>query len=57
MTVPQVALAYVVQQPDLDIYPLIGTFTGDEFRENLKALEIKLTVEEIEWLDLRRDTR
>lgn len=57
MTVPQVALAYVVQQPDLDIYPLIGTFTGDEFHENLKALEIKLTVEEIEWLDLRRDTR
>ena len=57
MTVPQIALAYVVQHPGLNVYSLIGTFTGDEFRENLKALEVSLTPEEIEWLDLRRDTR
>jgi len=57
LTVPQIALAYVVQQPDLDIYALIGTFTGEEYRENLRALEVKLTVEEMDWLDLRCDTR
>jgi aryl-alcohol dehydrogenase-like predicted oxidoreductase len=57
MSVPQVALAYVVQQPGLDIYALIGTFTGNEYRENICALEVKLTDDEMEWLDLRRDTR
>ena len=57
MTVPQLALAYVLQNPGLDVYALIGTFTGAEFRENLKALEIKLTPEEVEWLDLRQETR
>lgn len=57
MTVPQIALAYTIQNPGLDVYALIGTFTGAEFTENLKALEVKLTPEEIEWLDLRRKTR
>jgi aryl-alcohol dehydrogenase-like predicted oxidoreductase len=57
MTVPQVALAWVLQNPGLDVYALIGTFTGAEFKENLRALEVKLTPEEVEWLDLRRETR
>ena len=57
MNVPQLALAYVLQNPGLDVYALIGTLTGAEFTENLKALEVKLTTEEIEWLDLRRETR
>lgn len=57
MSVPQLALAYVLQNPGLDVYALIGTFTGAEFSENLKALEVKLTPEEIDWLDLRRDDR
>ena len=55
MSVPQVALAWVVQQPGLDVFALIGTFTGAEFSENLKALEVKLTAAEMEWIDLRRD--
>ena len=54
---PQIALAYVVQQPGLDVYALIGTFTGAEYQENIRALEVKLADEEMEWLDLRRDTR
>ena len=57
MTVPQLALAYVIQNPGLDVYALIGTFTGAEFTENLKALEVKLTPGEIDWLDLRSDGR
>ena len=57
MTVPQLALAYTLQNPGLDVYALIGTFTGAEFTENLKALEVKLTPQEIDWLDLRSDNR
>jgi aryl-alcohol dehydrogenase-like predicted oxidoreductase len=57
MTVPQVALAWVVQHPDLEVFALMGTFTGAEFSENLRALEVKLTPEEMEWLDLRRGDR
>ena len=57
LSVPQIALAYVVQQPGLEVYALIGTFTGAEYQENIRALEVKLTDEEMEWLDLRRDTR
>ena len=57
LTVPQVALAYTLQNPGLDVYALIGTFTAAEFSENIKSLEIKLTPEEIDWLDLRSDNR
>ena len=55
-TVPQIALAFVLNQP-LNIHTLIGCASGDELRANLEALEIGLTREEIEWLDLRRDER
>lgn len=55
-TVPQVALAFVLSQP-MDVYALLGCQTSEEFRENLAALEIRLTPQEIEWLDLRQDKR
>jgi aryl-alcohol dehydrogenase-like predicted oxidoreductase len=53
LTIPQVALAYVVNQPDDDTFALIGCNTGAEFRENVAALDVKLTPEELAWLDLR----
>jgi aryl-alcohol dehydrogenase-like predicted oxidoreductase len=55
-TVPQIALAFVLNQP-LNIHTLIGCASGDELRANMVALEIDLSLEEIEWLDLRRDKR
>lgn len=55
-SVPQVALAYVLQQP-LEIFALVGCETPEEFRANTEALQIKLTQVEMEWLDLRRATR
>jgi aryl-alcohol dehydrogenase-like predicted oxidoreductase len=55
-TVPQIAMAWVMSQP-LDIYALVGCATGEEFRQNTEALEIKLTAEECAWLDLQRDDR
>lgn len=55
-SVPQVALAYVLQQP-LEIFALVGCETPEEFRVNTEALEIVLTPAEMEWLDLRRERR
>ena len=54
-TVPQIALAWVLQQP-LDIFPLVGCRTPEEFQVNLQALDIPLTPEELDWLDLLRES-
>ena len=48
----KIATAYVLSYP-LDIYPLVGCSTGDEFRANLAASAVKLTLDELAWLDLR----
>ena len=56
LTVPQVALAYVLSQP-LNIFALVGCRSGAEFRDNLAASELRLTPEESAWLDLRSDSR
>jgi aryl-alcohol dehydrogenase-like predicted oxidoreductase len=52
VTIPQVALSYVLHQPD-DIFALVGCNNGAEFRENVAALELALTPRELAWLDLR----
>jgi aryl-alcohol dehydrogenase-like predicted oxidoreductase len=54
LTIPQVALAYVLNQP-LNVFPLVGCNSGEEFRENCEALAVHLTDEEMAWLDLRSD--
>lgn len=50
MTVPQVALAYVLGQP-LDVFALVGCNTGREFRSNVEAASTRLTGGEIRWLE------
>ena len=52
LTVPQIALAYVMNQP-LNIYALVGARTGEECQADLQTLEIELTQQEMDWLDLR----
>jgi aryl-alcohol dehydrogenase-like predicted oxidoreductase len=54
LTIPQVAMAYVMSQP-LDIYALTGTNSGEEFRTNMEAVAVKLTPQELAWLDLRTE--
>ena len=54
LTVAQVALAYVLDYP-LNIFALVGPCTPDEFRENLAALDIELTPEELTWLEKGSD--
>lgn len=50
-TVPQIALAFILQSP-LNVFPIVGAATGEEFAQNIAALEIALSEEERAWLDL-----
>jgi aryl-alcohol dehydrogenase-like predicted oxidoreductase len=50
LTVPQVALAYVLSQP-MEVFALVGCNTGEEFRANAGASGVELTPEEVSWLD------
>jgi len=52
----QVALAWVLNQP-FPTAAVIGPRTAAELRENLAALEIRLSAAELAWLDLERDDR
>jgi len=56
LTVPQVAMAYVMAQP-LNIFAVVGCQNGDEFRANLEAATVRLTPEEMAWLELKTETR
>ncbi len=56
LSVPQVALAYVLRQP-LNIHALVGARNGDEIRSNLQALQTPLSNEEMAWLNLQRSER
>lgn len=56
LTVPQIATAYVMNYP-LNIFALIGARSGEEARQNVQAMELKLTDAEMAWLDLQADTR
>jgi hypothetical protein len=54
LTLPQVALAYVLGQP-LNIFALVGWRSGAEFAENVAALDVQLTADEMAWLELSCD--
>jgi aryl-alcohol dehydrogenase-like predicted oxidoreductase len=55
LTLPQVALAYVMSQP-LNLFALVGCANGEEFAANARALETELTPAECAWLDLRSES-
>ena len=50
-TVRQIALAYIFQQP-LNCFAITGTLNKAHFKENVEAMRIRLTKEEVSWLDL-----
>jgi len=52
----QVALAYVMNQP-MNIFAVVGPHSGEKFKTNLEASEIQLTPQEMDWLDLRTNSR
>jgi aryl-alcohol dehydrogenase-like predicted oxidoreductase len=45
-----------MSQP-LNVFALVGAASRDEFKANVEALDIKLTQEEIAWLDLQSDKK
>lgn len=56
LSIPQIAMAYVMSSP-LNIFALIGSRTPQEFEANLAASALRLTPQEIAWLELKTDTR
>ena len=56
LTVPQINLAYILCQP-VNIFPLVGCRTVEEFDTNAAALSVKLSQQEIAWLELGSDDR
>ncbi len=51
VTTTQLVVAWLLSQK-MDVYPLIGCRSGEEFKANHDAMNIKLTPEEAAWLDL-----
>lgn len=49
LTIPQIAMSYVLNQP-LNLFALVGSQSGAEFRANTVALETPLTPQELAWL-------
>ena len=56
VSIPQIATAYVMSYP-LNIFALVGCATADEFKQNMDAMALALSQEEMDWLELKRDDR
>ena len=55
-TIPQVAMAYVLDSP-LNAFPIIGAANRSEIESSLGALNVKLTPQEVLYLELKTDSR
>jgi len=47
-------LAYVFNQ-SVNCFAISGALSADQFEENVEALDVVLTDEEVSWLDLKLD--
>jgi aryl-alcohol dehydrogenase-like predicted oxidoreductase len=54
VSVPQIALAYILNQK-MNVFPIVGAANREELKSNLEVLDIKLSSEELSWLNLERD--
>jgi aryl-alcohol dehydrogenase-like predicted oxidoreductase len=54
VSVPQLVLAFMFASP-LNVFPIVGAASGDEFKENVKAFDLALGEQERAWLDLEVD--
>lgn len=55
-TVPQIALAWLFGQ-SVNAFALVSASNADRMRENLAALSLDLTAQELDWLDLKTEAR
>ena len=53
-TVAQISLAWVLNQK-LNVFPIVSSNNYERFKSNCQAVNIKLTQEELDWLDLASD--
>lgn len=53
MSASQIALAWALGQ-GMNLFPLVGARTQAEFAENVAAFDLKLTADELAWLNLDR---
>lgn len=54
VSVPAIALAYVINYSDhfgFNVFALVGSANAEEVRKNVAAAELRLTRQEMEWLD------
>lgn len=55
--VAQIAMAWLFNQRDLDVYAICGPSTRERMRMNVDAAQIRLTAQECAWLDLEAQQR
>jgi aryl-alcohol dehydrogenase-like predicted oxidoreductase len=55
-TIPQVAMAFILNS-GMNVFPIIGAENREEMLSSIGALDVKLTQAEVDWLDLKRDSR
>ena len=53
-TVAQIALAWVLNQK-ISVWPIVSSSSPERFKSNMKALDIILSEEELQWLDLQTE--
>jgi len=56
VTVPQIALAWVFRQP-INTFAITGAINADQLKQNVEAMEIDLTDEEVSRLDPGNEAR
>lgn len=54
LSVPQLALAWVFNQP-LNVLTINGVSHSDHMKANIEAMNIRLTKEQLDWLDLKME--
>lgn len=56
VSIPQIALAFILCGK-MDVFPIVGAANKEELQSSIGAIDVKLTQEEVDWLDLKRDDR
>ena len=55
-TVPQIAMAWIYSQ-NLNCFAVVSTTNASRMQENIDALHISLSMEEVAWLNLESEER
>lgn len=56
VSVAQIAMAWIYNQK-FEVYAISSPVTEEQLRANIAAMELKLSEDEVQWLDLEKDER